>query len=195
VTLWVVVAGAPVGKNQSKGFHKGRFYVPRETKLWQRRIAVAAWIEGRRVGWPDPFAVAEASYYIRRYNVRGDSDRGNTYLVDALQFTRWWTPRGESGLAFPIGIAGDDRDLWCAGSPPSITDGGAARVEVEVVLRGLRAPHEAARLRDRWFAGERRRFAKKGTSTAKRIERVARATKRSELDEIRRRTGLELPLS
>jgi hypothetical protein len=159
----VVVPGPIVGKNEARGlnFQSKQFFIPKPMKLWMRRVAVCAHLTAVEAGWPDPFAVREAKYRIFRYNVGGDYDRGNTFLVDALQWTRWWTPKGATPLPGPIGIVGNDKALWCAGSPPTITDDEGPRVEVHLELRALYAPHVADDLRRRWYLREAKRLEKR----------------------------------
>lgn len=194
MTITFTVYGSVVGKNESKGWNRkhGNFYVPQATKMWMRMIAGCACHVAAQASWPDPFLIREASYKVQRFNMRGDSDRGNTYLQDALQFTRWPTPKDSEPYPGPIGLVGDDNALWCDGSPPSITDPFGTRVEVSVTLRALRAPYEADDLRKRWYEREARRKIKR---TVKRTEVRNVATnrrQRDELAEIERRTGMRL---
>ncbi|MDB5095567.1 MAG: hypothetical protein JWO85_3668, partial [Candidatus Eremiobacteraeota bacterium] len=163
--LHIVIPGPPVGKNDGGSrinFKRKTYFTPRPMKLWMRKVAVCAWGAAVEAGWPsNPFAIKEASYLIERFNVNGDFDRGNTFLIDALQFTRWWTPKGSDKLPGPIGVVGNDKHLWCAGSPPTIIDNGVARVEVTLELRAIHAPHEADALLQRWYKNEARRALRK----------------------------------
>jgi hypothetical protein len=184
VTLEFTIDGPVVGKNESRGldFKHGRFFLPAATKLWMRHASVCAWAAAQEQGWPEPFLVERCSYLIFRWNLGGDNDRGDTILQDALQFTRWWTPRGMQRVPFPIGLYGNDSAAYNDGSFPSEDDRGGPRLEVAVTLRTLRAPEEAADLRRRWFANEERRKGRRAArEKAKRVER--------ELAEIERRTG------
>jgi hypothetical protein len=194
--LLIVVPGAIVGKNEAKGlnFKRKQFFIPKPMKLWMRRVAVCAHAAAVAADWPDPFMVREASYRIFRYNVGGDFDRGNTYLVDALQFTRWWTPRGLTPIPGPIGLVGNDKALWCAGSPPTITDDEGPRVEVHVELRAMRAPHEADELRRRWYVSEARRKAKKSAKNGEVRASAAAKRSRDELAQVEANLGIRLPL-
>lgn len=163
--LRIVIPGPPVGKNDGGSrinFKRKLYFTPKPMKLWMRKVAVCAWAAAREAGWPEnPFAVKEASYLIERFNVNGDFDRGNTFLVDALQFKRWWTPRGSDKLPAPIGVVGNDKQLWCAGSPPTILDDGGPRVEVTLILRAVNSQDVADQLLERWYKNEARRTLRK----------------------------------
>lgn len=176
--LHIVVEGAIVGKNEAKGLNRkhGTFFIPKPMKLWMRRVAVAAHATALSAGWPDPFLVREASYKVFRYNVGGDYDRGNTYAQDALQFTRWPTPRGMMKLPGPIGIVGNDKDLWSDGSPPTKFDAGGARYVIDVVLIAVRAAHEADELRRRWYKNEARRALRRKAKLDSKEFNTAKAT-------------------
>lgn len=167
-----VIAGPIQGKNQARGidWKNRRVFVNGDMRKWQRKVAVAAWAAAVRAGWPEPFAVSRASFTVERRNISGDADRGCEYLADALQVTRWPTPRGESALPGPVGLVGNDRDLWNAGSPPSVQDDLGPRIRVTVTLEALRAPYEAEALRKRWFENEVKRAAKKAGKAVKRAE-------------------------
>lgn len=195
--LHVVVPGQIVGKNQARRIDRkrGTSYVTREMKLWMRSVAVAAWMEAARTGWPDPFAVREASFFVQRYNVGGDADRGNEFLADALQFTRWWTPRGETSLPGPVGIVGNDKHLWNAGSPPAIKDEHGPRVEIVITLRAVHAPHVAESERERWYTNEARRALRKMDRLGNRElvrDRARTKARRDELALLEERTGMTL---
>jgi hypothetical protein len=202
VKLHIVVPGEIVGKNEAKGLNRkhGTFFIPKPMKLWMRRVGVAANEAALAAGWPDPFAVKEASYKVFRYNVGGDYDRGNTYAQDALQYTRWSTPRGMLKLPGPIGIVGNDKDLWSDGSPPTKFDAGGPRYVIDVVLLAVRAPHEADELRRRWYKNEARRALRrkakldsKEFNVGKKVTESAAARRsRDELAQIERDRGLSL---
>lgn len=200
--LHIVVKGEIVGKNEAKGWNPKRatFYIPKPMKLWMRRVAVAAHEAAEAAGWPDPFAIKQAALHIQRWNVGGDYDRGNTYAQDALQFTRWSTPKGLEKLPGPIGIVGNDNVLWLSGSPPTKIDNGGPRYIIDVTLEALRAPHEADELRRRWYKNEARRAlrrkakldSKEFNGKKKVTESAAARRSRDELAAIERERGLSL---
>jgi hypothetical protein len=202
VKLHIVVPGEIVGKNEAKGWNPKRstFYIPKPMKLWMRRVAVAAHEAALAAGWCDAFAVKEASYHVERWNINGDYDRGNSYAQDALQFTRWPTPKGLSKLPGPIGIVGNDNVLWCSGSPPTKFDEHGPRYIIDVTLRAIRAPHEADELRRRWYKNEARRALRKKAkldskefNSAKKVTESATARRsRDELAKIESNLGLSL---
>lgn len=183
--LTFTVLGEAVGKNRAVGidFAKKLRYVRPEMRAWQRKVAVAAWVASIHQGWVDPFMVKVAGVFVQRFNMGGDYDRGTEYLFDALEITRWPTPRGEVRMPGPIGLVSNDKFLWNAGSPPTIEDDGGARTEITVTLESLHSPDEANRLRERWEKRDAKRTAKKKAK--------ANST-RSEEREIERRLGLEL---
>jgi hypothetical protein len=199
----VTIPGKIVGKNQARRIDRkrGASYITREMKLWMRSVAVAAWAEAVRVGWPNAFAVKEAAMFIQRFNQGGDSDRGSEFLADALQYTRWPTPRGLSKLPGPIGIVGDDKFIWNAGSPPSIEDDAGPRIELVIELRAIHPPHVADDFRARWYKNEARRALRKKAkldskefNTKKVVASAVARRSRDELARIEDNLGIRLPL-
>lgn len=184
MTIKFTVLGQAVGKNRAVGidFERKLRYVRPEMRAWQRKVGVAAWVASIHQGWIDPFMVARASVVVQRFNMGGDYDRGTEYLFDALEVTRWPTPRGESRLPGPVGLVSNDKFLWNKGSPPTITDGGEPRTEVTVELEAQHSPDEANRLRARWEKRDAKRAAKKKAKSG---------GKRDETAEIERRLGME----
>lgn len=199
--LHIVVPGAIFGKNEAKGWNpkRGNFYLPTPVKRWMRHVAICAQKAGEEAGWPDCFAVKEASFAVYRFNVAGDWDRGNSIIQDSLQFTRWSNPHGLERLDAPIGLVGNDKYLWQKESPPTRIDNHGPRVEIIVTLRAIHPYHIADLDRRRWYEREARRIAKarekralKTGKPGRKVESAAARRSRDELAAIERDRGLSL---